>query len=153
MRRIRARAGHKLAALAMTGGVGNAMQNRHSSPVTQPAAEPQAVEALIAYAFAPVHHVALGVAFGLTAGALTALITLLQLLFEDGVGLPLGLLGQFFYGYEVSAPGALVGFAWAFATGFVAGWFVGFLKNLCTAVWVFVIRAKAELTQPFLDHL
>lgn len=118
-----------------------------------PAADPRAVEALVAYAFAPVHKAALGVAFGLTAAILTALVTLGHLMVSHGEGLPLGLLGQFFYGYDISPAGALIGAFWAFVAGFVAGWFLAFLKNLCTAIWVFAIRAKAELSQPFLDHI
>lgn len=117
------------------------------------AADPRDVDALVAYAFAPVHKAALGVAFGLTAGVLTALLTLAHLLVEHGEGLPLGLLGQFFYGYDLTALGAAIGFFWAFIAGFVAGWFLAFLKNLFTAVWVFAIRARAELSQPFLDHI
>jgi len=117
------------------------------------AASTREVEALVAYAFAPVHKAALGVAFGLTAGVVTALVTLAHVLFAHRGGLPLALLGQFFYGYDVSLPGAAIGFCWAFVTGFVAGWFLAFLKNLFTAIWVFLVRAKAELTQPFLDHL
>jgi hypothetical protein len=117
------------------------------------ATETRKVEALVAYAFAPVHKAALGIAFGLTAGVVTALVTLAHLLFAHGGGLPLVLLGQFFYGYEVSGPGAVIGFLWAFVIGFVSGWFLAFLKNLFTALWVFAVRAKAELTQPFLDHI
>lgn len=117
------------------------------------AADPRDVEALVAYAFAPVHKAALGVAFGLTAGTLIALLTLAHLLVGHGKGLPLFLLGQFFYGYDVTALGAAIGFFWAFIAGFVAGWFLAFLKNLFTAVWVFAIRAKAALSQPFLDHI
>lgn len=118
-----------------------------------PAADSHAVEALVAYAFAPVHKAALGIAFGLTAAILTALVTLAHLVLPHGEGLPLALLSQFFYGYDISPVGALIGAFWAFIAGFVAGWFLAFLKNLFTALWVFAIRAKAELSQPFLDHI
>lgn len=124
------------------------------TPSDAGAAHPGDVEALVAYAFAPVHKAALGVAFGLTAGVAIALLTLTHLLVEQhGEGLPLGLLGQFFYGYDVTIRGAGIGFFWAFVAGFVAGWFLAFLKNLFTAVWVFAIRARASLSHPFLDHL
>lgn len=129
------------------------MLNLETGSETPPTTDPLAVEALVAYAFAPVHKAALGVAFGLTAGVLTGLVTLAHVLLAHGGGLPLALLGQFFYGYDVSVPGAAIGFFWAFVTGFVAGWFLAFLKNLCTALWVFAVRAKAEFTQPFLDHI
>ena len=111
------------------------------------------IGALVAYAFAPVHKAALGVAFGLTAGTLTALVTIAHIVLEITDGPRLALLSQFFYGYDVSWAGALVGFLWAFVTAFVAGWFLAFLKNLFTALWMFAIRTKAELSQPFLDHI
>ena len=120
--------------------------------LTDPSISPE-IGALVAYAFAPVHKAALGVAFGLTAGALTALVTIAHVALEITNGPRLGLLAQFFYGYDVSWTGAIVGFLWAFVTAFVAGWFLGFLKNLFTALWVFAIRTKAELSQPFLDHI
>lgn len=104
------------------------------------------------YAFAPVHKAALGVAFGLTCGLLTALATCAQLVIAPNGG-PLGLLNQFFYGYEVSWLGVAIGFFWAFVTGFVAGWFLAFLKNLFTALWMFGLHVKSALTQPFLDHI
>jgi hypothetical protein len=51
--------------------------------------------------------------------------------------------------------GAFVGLGWGFATGFVAGWFFAFCRNLIVAASVFLIRAKAELseTRDFLDHI
>lgn len=135
------------------GGDMDTMPNLNTRSDAAPTATARQVEALVAYAFAPVHKAALGVAFGLTAGVLVGLVTLTHLLVEHGEGLPLGLLGQFFYGYDVTLSGAAIGFFWAFVAGFVTGWFLAFLKNLFTALWVFAIRAKAELSQPFLDHI
>jgi len=112
-----------------------------------------ALEKLVTYAFAPVHKLALGLAFGLTAGTLVAVLTVLHISVVKEGGPRIELLGQYFYGYEISWTGAAVGFFWAFLAAFVAGWFVAFLKNLFTAVWVFAIRTKAGLSQPFLDHI
>jgi hypothetical protein len=105
------------------------------------------------YAFAPVHKAALGLAFGLTTGALVALATTVQLLVSSHDGMPLALLNQFFAGYDVSWRGVIVGFGWAFVAGFVAGWFLAFMKNLFTALWLFGVRVNSALTQPFLDHI
>jgi hypothetical protein len=71
------------------------------------------------------------------------------------VNAPLGLLSQYFYGYSVTWPGALVGCFWGFITGFVAGWFLAFVRNLALTVAVFTLRTKAELAQTsdFLDHI
>ena len=53
----------------------------------------------------------------------------------DVVGPHLGLLGQFFIGYEVSFGGSLIGFAYGFATGFSLGYLVARLYN-----WVADVR-------------
>ena len=47
----------------------------------------------------------------------------------EPVGPHLGLLAQYFWGYRVSFLGSLVGFAWAFAVGFAAGWLVSRIYN------------------------
>jgi hypothetical protein len=52
----------------------------------------------------------------------------------DVVGPHLGLLGQFFIGYEVSFGGSLIGFAYGFATGFSLGYLVARLYNWVAAV-------------------
>ena len=108
---------------------------------------------VIEYAFAPVHKRALGIAFGLTFGLLIALLTVVHVTLLGGQGPELSLLAQFFYGYEISWRGAAIGFFWGFMTGFVAGWFLGFLRNLFTAIWIFSVKTRAELSQPFLDHI
>jgi hypothetical protein len=47
----------------------------------------------------------------------------------DVVGPHLGLLGQFFIGYEVSFGGSLIGFGYGFATGFSVGYLVAKIYN------------------------
>jgi len=113
----------------------------------------RALAPVMAYAFAPVHKRALGIAFGLTFGLLIALLTVLHVVVLEGQGPELSLLGQFFYGYDISWRGVGIGFFWGFISGFVAGWFMGFLRNLFTAIWIFSVKTKAELSQPFLDHI
>lgn len=46
------------------------------------------------------------------------------------VGPHLQLLGQYFWGYTVTWPGAFVGFAYGGLTGALLGWLVGALYNL-----------------------
>ena len=53
----------------------------------------------------------------------------------DVVGPHLGLLGQFFIGYEVSFGGSLIGFAYGFATGFSVGYLIARIYN-----WVVDVR-------------
>jgi hypothetical protein len=114
---------------------------------------PSEIKRVVRYAFAPVHKAALGAAFGLTSGVLVAAATAVQIAVGAPDDLPLALLSQFFTGYTVTWQGAGIGFAWAALVGFVAGWFLAFLKNVVTALWMFSLRVNAALTQPFLDHI
>ena len=106
-------------------------------------------------AFAPLHKRALGVATGLTAGLAIFVVTAFHVVTQPVDAPPLGLLSQFFYGYEITWRGALIGLWWGFVVGFVTGWFLAFVRNIALATWIFVVRAKAELAQTrhFLDHI
>lgn len=111
--------------------------------------------ATIAYAFAPIHKLALGVAVGLVTGLLLGAITLFHVALAPVEGPNLGLLAQYFYGYDITPAGAAIGAAWGFGTGFVFGWFMAFVRNLVVSIAVFTLRTKAELeeTATFLDHI
>jgi hypothetical protein len=105
--------------------------------------------------FAPLDKRAFGVAIG-AAGAISVMgVTAIHLLRHPAPSLDISLLAQYFPGYTVSWPGALIGGAWAFASGFCAGWFTAFVRNLVLAVSLFVLRSKAELadSRDFLDHI
>jgi hypothetical protein len=106
-------------------------------------------------AFAPIDKRAFGMAAGLTGGLFVFALTVFHLIVRPEEAFQPWLLGQYFYGYRVSWPGALIGSAWAFFAGFVAGWFTAFCRNLIMAVWIFVGFTKAELdaTRDFLDHV
>ncbi len=115
----------------------------------------ESVEQKLALAFAPLHKRAFGVAIGTAVGVSLFIATLVYSIREPTGGLGLWLLIQYFKGYSISFVGAFVGLGWGFATGFVAGWFFAFCRNLIVATSVFLIRAKAELseTRDFLDHI
>jgi len=106
-------------------------------------------------AFAPLHKRALGIALGSAAGLLVFGLTLLQMAVATADEPNLGLLAEYFYGYTVSVRGAFIGLLWGFFTGFVAGWFVAFCRNLVIAASIFITRTRAELqaTRDFLDHV
>ena len=116
---------------------------------------PESAEQELALAFAPLHKRAFGVAIGTAAGVSLFVATLVYAAREPAEGVGLLLLNEYFRGYSISAAGAIVGLGWGFATGFVAGWFFAFCRNLIVAASVFLIRAKAELaeTRDFLDHI
>lgn len=109
----------------------------------------------IVLAFAPLHKRALGTAVGTAAALLVAAVTAYHMTVLDGASHGLHLLSWYFYGYEVSWSGALIGAGWAFFTGFVMGWFVAFCRNLVLAASLFLGRTREELrrTSGFLDHI
>ena len=115
-------------------------------------------DAPLAFAFAPIHKLALGVAAGIVFGLLMAAVTIAALIINEGAGeraTYLGLLNNYFYGYSVSPAGVLIGAFWGFFVGFVTGFFGAFVRNLAVTVSVFALRTKAELSQTtdFLDHI
>jgi hypothetical protein len=105
--------------------------------------------------FAPLDKRAFGAAVGAAAAIAIIAITAVHMLKNPAPSLDLDLLAQYFPGYSISWPGALIGGAWAFASGFCAGWFTAFVRNLVLAVSLFVLRSKAELadSRDFLDHI
>lgn len=105
--------------------------------------------------FSPLDKRALGIALGLMCAALVTAATLLAVLFDPQGRIPLGLLREFFWGYDVSFRGALLGGTWAFFTGFVWGWFLAFTRNLVLAIWLIGVRVRADLSasRTFLDHI
>jgi hypothetical protein len=129
---------------------------RDIQPVKMAAAD--SADSQLAYAFAPIHKLALGVASGIVAGGMLLFITLVALTINHGDGsraLYLGLLENYFAGYSVSIGGAFIGLLWGFVVGFVTGFFCAFVRNLTIGIVIFVLRTKAELTQTtdFLDHI
>lgn len=92
------------------------------------------------------HLGALGAAVGLTAGVGLFVVTAGHVVL--GLQhLPLGLLGQYFYGYDLSWGGAVAGLLWGGAVGCVAGWLLGFVHNFTVRTWVLLIRARYEPRQ------
>lgn len=114
-----------------------------------------AADVIVRRALAPFHKRALGLAVGFTAALATGALTLVHAVLAPSEAPPLGLLAQFFAGYEVSPLGALVGAWWSFVVGFVAGWFGALLVNVWVATWLLVIKARHDLepTTPFLDQI
>jgi hypothetical protein len=107
-------------------------------------------------AFARIHPVAMGVALGIPAGAVMSFITAVVLLHAHTPLSPdLTLFAQFFIGYSVTWSGAFVGFLWAFAVGFAAGWISAVLRNLIIHWWLVFARSRAEMEyyRDFLDHM
>lgn len=115
----------------------------------------QRVHRAVLLAFRPLHKAALGVAVGIVVGVLLAVVTLLDLVLDPRGAAQLDLLAQYFAGYTVSLAGSAIIAAWGFVVGFVAGWFMAFVRNAAMAAWVLYIRARAEwkATSDFLDYV
>ena len=113
------------------------------------------VERQLVLAFAPLDKRALGLAFGVAFAILFAGITAVALVLDPNGAFPLGLLNQYFYGYEVTPIGILVAAAWGFVTGFFWGWFAAFARNFVLAVWLMTLRIRSDFdnSRDFLDHI
>ncbi len=109
------------------------------------------VEEALATMFGKLDRVAFGGALGLVAGIAIGLATLF-LVAKGGtpIGPHLALLAQYFPGYEVTLAGALLGFAYGVLAGFVGGWTFAVVRNAATAVYLAVVRRRAEIR--LLDH-
>jgi hypothetical protein len=105
--------------------------------------------------FGRIHKRALGVAVGTAAALLVFTITAFHIVLRPTEALNIILLSEYFYGYEITWRGAVIGACWAFWTGFVAGWFVAFVRNVWTGIRLFTLRHEGELIsqRDFLDYL
>ena len=121
--------------------------------------EPKVVEAELPRStmmlFAPIDKRAFGAAIGTACALVVIALTLAELLLKPVPSMQPELLAQYFAGYRVSWAGAAIGGAWGFFTGFCAGWFTAFARNLALAISLFILRSRAELSnsQDFLDHI
>jgi hypothetical protein len=121
---------------------------------TAHALEGDETSAELALAFAPLHKRAFGTALGLNAGTLVFVVTVFGTVIPEPPSF-LYLLANYFPGYTVSWMGAVIGFAWASFSFFVAGWFAAFVRNFFLAANIWIVRTRAELaaTRDFLDHI
>ena len=120
-----------------------------------PAQLEDAVERALVLVFAPLHKRNFGIAVGVGCAALIAGVTFVGVMVDPEDHINLRILHAYFRGYTVSGLGILIGAAWAFAVGFVGGWFVAFSRNFVLATWLLYIRVRANLmqTRDFLDHI
>ena len=114
-----------------------------------------AVERQVALVFAPLDKRALGMALGVALAILVLLITVIGEVLDPGEKFPLYLIGQFFFGYDRTLLGAIIGAFWAFVTGFCWGWFLAFARNFVVAVWLMIMRVRDDVasSRVFLDHI
>jgi hypothetical protein len=114
------------------------------------------LDGVLVRVFRKVDRLALGLATGTVAGAGLALATLaLALRGGHGPGPDLGLLGQYFPGYEVTALGSVLALGYGFAAGFVAGWAGALVRNAILLLSLATVHRRAELSalRRLLEHL
>lgn len=113
------------------------------------------LERHVALAFAPLDKRAMGLAFGIALALALSVVTGIALAIDPDHRFPLELLAEYFVGYRRSVSGLAIGAAWMFATGFVWGWFFAFCRNLVLALWILMIRVRADVdaSRTFLDHI
>jgi protoporphyrinogen oxidase len=107
----------------------------------------EVVKETLAQVFAKLDPTAFGVSVGLAAG-LTIFLATIILLVKGGevIGTNMGLLSNFFPGYDVTALGSLLGLLYGSVTGFVVGWSVAFLRNTTMFLHLAFIQRRAELS-------
>jgi protoporphyrinogen oxidase len=106
----------------------------------------EVLEGALTQVFLKLDRVAMGLSVGIASGALLFLATL-ALVLKGGpmVGPTLGLLGQYFPGYTVTASGSVLGLLYGFLSGFVVGWAFAFLRNATVFLYMAVVHRRAEL--------
>ncbi len=113
--------------------------------------EPTPIETLVRNTFARYDEVALGTALGVASAAVVFVATAVLLLVGEvdgqAVGPNLSLLGNYFFGYEVSWVGSLVGAAEAGVLGFATGFVMAKLLNVLLGSYEMVIRRQLQLTE------
>jgi protoporphyrinogen oxidase len=136
----------------------NTEQEYHEQLPAEAEAAPEELvrilEAELSKVFVKLDRVALGLSVG-AAGGLALFLATLFLVLGGGPHPLFGLLGQYFPGYEVTAPGTIVGLAYGFVAGFVGGWSFAFLRNACLFLWMAVLhrRASFQLLRRFLEFI
>jgi hypothetical protein len=130
-----------------------ARETTHPDPSLERVSDEAPIAQALAYAFAPLHKSAFGIATGVAGAIVMAGMTIAALTISRVQDFPVQLLSQYFAGYTISWTGVVVGAAWGFVVAFVAGWFFAFCRNLALAVTAFTLRVRAEQTKDFLDHI
>jgi hypothetical protein len=136
-----------LAARNLALGERNDLWNVNTEPEYHEEAllEEQAVEDALARIFTRLDRVAFGLSLGTVAGAVLFLGTLfLAVKGGDGMARNLQLLRQYFPGYRVTPLGSVMGFVYAFASGFISGWSFAFLRNAMMFLYMAWLERKAQ---------
>ena len=106
------------------------------------------------WAYAKLDRTASGLATGVMAGGLLCVATLVLVAKGgDVIGPTLGLLNQYFPGYQVTASGSVIGLAYGLTVGYLGGWMFAFLRNaaLFASRALLYRRAERKVLRQMLD--
>ena len=99
---------------------------------------------------ARVDPLALGVALGIVLGCLVFGATnFLLLKGGDDVGTHLGLLSNYWPGFQVTFAGSLIGAIYGAATGFALGFVTAFLRNTVLSLYLGSVKLWANLSRTY----
>jgi hypothetical protein len=102
---------------------------------------------IVSQVFSRLDPIALGVAGGAVSGAVLFAATAVLALKGGGVvGPTLGLLDNYFPGYEVTLTGSVAGLLYGFVSGFALGWFLAAVHNAVLRVYVLFVAWKVNLS-------
>lgn len=117
--------------------------------------EIDAADELIIQSLAKLDSVAMGVSVGILFGLIIFLATnFLIIKGGENVGQNLVLLRQYFFKYEVTPVGSLIGFLYGFFSGFILGWLGATIRNIMVTTYlnVFKLKRKMSAVNDFIDN-
>lgn len=129
------------------------MKEKVSSTASANRTDP--TDAVIVNALARLDGLALGISIGTLLGLLVFLATIILVLKGgEQIGPNLGLLSNYFIGYEVTLRGSVIGLLYGFGFGFALGWLIALLRNGSVSVYTQSMRLKGSVNavNDFLDH-
>lgn len=110
---------------------------------------------LIVQSLAKLDGRALGIAIGLLTGfGIFAATNFLVLKGGEVIGTNLGLLSQFFIGYDVDFRGSLIGLVYGVIVGFVIGWLIAAIRNFVFTIYIhlFKLRGSISAVNDYIDN-
>ncbi len=110
---------------------------------------------LIVQSLAKLDGRALGIAIGLLTGfGIFAATNFLVLKGGEVIGTNLGLLSQFFIGYDVDFRGSLIGLVYGMIVGFVIGWLIAAIRNFVFTIYIhmFKLRGSISAVNDYIDN-
>lgn len=110
---------------------------------------------LLIQTMARIDNTALGIAVGILFGLGLFLATnILVVKGGEMVGLTLGRLGQYFFGFTVTFAGSFIGLIYGFVVGFIIGWMTSFIRNTAITIYIFIAKFKERMVgvNDFIDY-